>query len=225
MQTIAGHIAYAIERKLSDERIQSSLREKEILLKEIHHRVKNNLQIISSLLNLQSRSITSEEVRQRLKESQNRVKSMALIHEKLYQSENLVGINFKDYIRSLLSYLLSSYGADPNKVKFKIDADNVLLSLDRAIPCGLIVNEIASNSLKYAFPNGREGEISVALSSDNGNHILSISNDGIPFPENIDFRNTKSLGLQLVCALTEQIRGTIELNKSSGTEFRIIFSP
>ncbi|HEX3034112.1 MAG TPA: PAS domain S-box protein [Thermodesulfobacteriota bacterium] len=225
MQTIAGHIAYAIERKRAEEQIKASLKEKEILLKEIHHRVKNNLQIISSLLNLQSRQIISEEARQRLKESQNRVKSMALIHEKLYQSENLVGINFKDYIKSLLSYLLSSYAANPNKVKLKIDADNVLLSLDRAIPCGLIVNEIVSNSLKYAFPKGREGEISVALSSENGNHILSIRNDGIPFPENVDFRNTRSLGLQLVCALTEQIRGTIELNRSSGTEFRITFSP
>ena len=196
-----------------------------MLLKEIHHRVKNNLQIISSLLNLQSRRSTGKKARERFKESQNRVKSMALIHEKLYQSENLEGIYFQEYIQSLLKYLFGSYGVDPNHVKLKIIADNVLLSINKAIPCGLIVNEIVSNPLKHAFAGKLEGEIIVEFSSDGDNHILIVGNNGIPFPESLDFRRAKSLGLQLVCALVGQLGGTIELDRSGGTEFRIIFSP
>ena len=196
-----------------------------MLLKEIHHRVKNNLQIISSLLNLQSRRSTGKKARERFKESQNRVKSMALIHEKLYQSENLEWIYFQEYIQSLLKYLFGSYGVDPNHVKLKIIADNVLLSINKAIPCGLIVNEIVSNPLKHAFAGKLEGEIIVEFSSDGDNHILIVGNNGIPFPESLDFRRAKSLGLQLVCALVGQLGGTIELDRSGGTEFRIIFSP
>lgn len=209
----------------AEEQIRRSLREKEVLLKEIHHRVKNNLQIISSLLNLQSRRSTGKKARERFKESQNRVKSMALIHEKLYQSENLEGIYFQEYIQSLLKYLFGSYGVDPNHVKLKIIADNVLLSINKAIPCGLIVNEIVSNPLKHAFAGKLEGEIIVEFSSDGDNHILIVGNNGIPFPESLDFRRAKSLGLQLVCALVGQLGGTIELDRSGGTEFRIIFSP
>lgn len=213
-----------VERKQAEEQVKASLREKEVLLKEIHHRVKNNLQIISSLLNLQSKHISNEEAREKIKESQNRVKSMALIHEKLYQSKDLSGINFADYIKSLSGYLFSSFGVDSN-IKLRTDVDNVLVNIDRAIPCGLIVNEIVSNSLKHAFPDGRGGEISIAFGADNGNrnHTLIINNDGAPFPEDVDFRDTKSLGLQLVCALIEQLKGTIELDRSGGTEFRIKF--
>lgn len=213
-----------VERKQAEEQVKASLREKEVLLKEIHHRVKNNLQIISSLLNLQSKHISNEEAREKIKESQNRVKSMALIHEKLYQSKDLSGINFADYIKSLSGYLFSSFGVDSN-IKLRTDVDNVLVNIDRAIPCGLIVNEIVSNSLKHAFPDGRGGEISIAFGADNDNrnHTLIINNDGAPFPEDVDFRDTKSLGLQLVCALIEQLKGTIELDRSGGTEFRIKF--
>jgi PAS domain S-box-containing protein len=213
------------ERKQAEEQIRRSLSEKEVLLKEIHHRVKNNLQIISSLLNLQSRNITGKKAREKFKESQNRVKSMALIHEKLYQSGNLEGIYLQEYIHNLLKYLFSSYGVDTSKIKLKINAHNMLLSLDKAIPCGLIVNEIVSNSLKYSFPRGVQGEVYVDLRPDGDNYLLIVGNNGIPFPEDVNFRKTKSLGLQLVCALVEQLRGTIELNRSRGAEFRITFSP
>ena len=195
-----------------------------MLLKETHHRVKNNLQIVSSLLNLQSKYIKDEEAREKLKESQNRVKAMALIHEKLYQSVNLAGINFAEYIKSLLNDLLYSYRTNPN-VKLTIDVGDVLADIDKAIPCGLIVNELVLNSLKYAFPEGEGGEIRIALSSDNNSCRLMISNNGVPFPEDLDFRNVKSLGLQLACALVDQLKGTIELDRSGGTEFRITFSP
>lgn len=222
---VLSSIADITYRKQAEEQIRRSLREKEVLLKEIHQRVKNNLQIISSLLNLQSRNITGKKAREKFKESQNRVKSMAIIHEKLYQSENLEGIYFQEYIRSLLKYLFSSYRVSPDKVKLKINADNMLLSIDKAIPCGLIVNEIVSNSLKYAFPHERQGEALIGFSPNGDNYTLVVSNNGVSFPENVGFRKTKSLGLQLVCALVEQLRGTIELDRSRGTEFRITFGP
>ncbi|HEX3034463.1 MAG TPA: histidine kinase dimerization/phosphoacceptor domain -containing protein [Thermodesulfobacteriota bacterium] len=219
------------------EELKISLGEKEVLLKEIHHRVKNNLQIISSLLNLQSRYITDQQSREKFKESQNRIKSMALVHEKLYQSENFVGINFREYIRSLASHLIRSYATGSN-IKLNVDVDNVSLNIDKAIPCGLIVNELVSNSLKSAFPpEAMGGEIRILLhpcselSNDpeegkrRNKLMLAIGNNGTPFPEDVDFRNTQSLGLQLVCNLVDQLKGTMELDRSGGTEFRIRFSP
>lgn len=210
------------EHKRGEDYIKASLKEKEVLLKEIHHRVKNNLQIISSLLNLQSRSIKDEEAREKLKESQNRVRSMALIHEKLYQSGNLAGIKLAEYIKSLSKSLFNSYRTNPN-IGLKIDLDDGLMSIDKAIPCGLVVNEILSNSLKHAFPEGGKGEIRIALSLDNDKCTLTIGNDGIPFPEDVDFRNTQSLGFQLICALVDQLKGAIELQRNGGTEFKITF--
>lgn len=210
------------ERKDAEEQIKASLTEKEVLLKEIHHRVKNNLQIISSLLNLQSKYVTGRNAAEKFKESQNRVKSMALIHEKLYQSKNLAEINLADYIKNLSSHLVRFYASD--KVKLKLDLGDVLMNIDKAIPCGLIVNELVSNSLKHAFSEGDQGEIRVELGSDGNNYVLRVGNDGAPFPKNVDFRNTKSLGLQLVCALVEQLKGAIELDTASGTEFRVTFS-
>ena len=221
---VEGFVTDITERKVAEEQVRTSLREKEVLLKEIHHRVKNNLQIISSLLNLQSRTIKGKKALEKFKESQNRVKSMALIHEKLYQSKDLDRVNFAEYIRSLLSYLFNSYGVG-SRVKLRIEIGNVFMNIDKAIPCGLIINEIVSNSLKYAFPEGNGGEINVNCKEDEGIYRLTISNDGIPFPQNVDFRKTKSLGLQLVCALVEQLRGTVELDRTGGTEFRITFSP
>ncbi|HEX3037293.1 MAG TPA: histidine kinase dimerization/phosphoacceptor domain -containing protein [Thermodesulfobacteriota bacterium] len=210
------------ERVQVEEQLNISLREKEVLLKEIHHRVKNNLQIISSLLNLQSKYIKGQKAREKFKESQNRVKSMALIHEKLYQSENLEEINFAGYIKSLVNYLIGSYGVSSD-IKLSVDIDNISMSIDKAIPCGLITNEIVSNSLKHAFPDREKGEVRVSLHVGNTDYIMSISNSGTPFPKNVDFRNTKSLGLRLVCALVDQLQGTIELNRSNGTEFKITF--
>ncbi|MGH7791879.1 MAG: PAS domain S-box protein, partial [Thermodesulfobacteriota bacterium] len=197
------------QRKQAEEEIKTSLKEKEILLKEIHHRVKNNLQIVSSLLNLQSRHV-KDEFREELKESQNRIKSMALIHETLYQSGTLTGIDFGKYAKSLSKHLIRSYGAD-SSVKLKIEADNVLLGIDKSVPCGLIINELVSNSLKHAFSGGKNGEIRIVVRSEKDNrgdsssllYDIVISDNGIGLPKDFDYRKTDSLGLRLVSALTK----------------------
>jgi PAS domain S-box-containing protein len=211
------------ERKNAEERIKASLKEKEVLLKEIHHRVKNNLQVISSLLNLQAGYIKDRRALEMFKESQNRIRSMALIHEKLYQSKDLARIDFTEYIRNLMTYLFRLYEADTDSIRLKIDTNGVLLAIDTAIPCGLIVNELVSNSLKYAFPQKRKGEISISLHSDGSRFTLTVSDSGIGFPDDLDFRNTESLGLQLVTGLTAQLDGTVELLNSNGTIFKIAF--
>jgi PAS domain S-box-containing protein len=213
------------ERKLAEDKIKASLREKEVLLKEVHHRVKNNLQVISSLLNLQSRYVKDRQALEMFKESQSRVRSMALIHEKLYQSEDLARIDIAGYIRDLISSLFRSYGASAAAIKVKTDVHDILLDINAAIPCGLIINELVSNCLKHAFPDGRGGKLVTELRSDNDKHCsLIVSDNGIGFPEDIDFRNTESLGMQLVITLVEQLDGSIELDRSSGTAFRIRFS-
>ncbi|MCJ7617787.1 MAG: AAA family ATPase [Desulfobacterales bacterium] len=209
------------DRKQAEDKIKASLKEKEVLLKEIHHRVKNNLQVISSLLNLQLGYIKDKQNIEVFKESRNRVRSMALVHEKLYQSENLSMINFAEYIQSLAGNLFRSYRAGSSVVTLKIHTGDVLVGIDTAIPYGLIINELISNSLKYAFPAGKEGEICVNLHSDNGTLTLIISDNGVGFPKDLDFRNTETLGLQLVIGLVGQLKGTIELDRSGGTEFKI----
>jgi PAS domain S-box-containing protein len=221
---ISDAVAAATQRKRTEEQIKASLKEKEVLLKEIHHRVKNNLQIISSLLNLQSESIKDTRILDIFKEGQNRIDSMALIHEKLYQSEDLDRVDFPEYIQELASNLYYSYEAGSKDIALTINVDNVQLGIDTAIPCGLIINELVSNSLKYAFPSGRSGEIIIDLHwQDDTELILRVSDNGIGFPQNIDFKNTKSLGLQLVIALTNQLDGNIELNRDIGTEFKLKF--
>ena len=211
------------ERKQAEEKIKVSLNEKEVLLKEIHHRVKNNLQIISSLLDLQANYVEDKEAVNVLKESQNRVKSMAMIHEMLYQSIDLVTINFSDYIRNLVNDLFYAYGAKSN-IKPLVDVEQAFLNIETAIPCGLIISELVSNSLKYAFPNNKIGEISVNINSHNDEFELTIKDSGIGLPENIDFKNvTKSLGLRLVNMLVNQLDGSIELDKTDGTKFHIKF--
>ncbi len=208
------------ERRVAEERIRTSLKEKEVLLKEVHHRVKNNLQIISSLLNLQSKYIKDDQALEMFKESRNRIRSMTLIHEKLYRSRDLANIDVADYIQNLSSNLFRSYSA--GRVNLRTQVDDILLGVDTAIPCGLIINELVSNSLKHAFPN-KQGEIFVNLHRDNGKFTLIVRDNGVGFPEQLDFRNTDSLGLQLVCTLTDQLDGEIELKRSEGTEFRITF--
>ncbi|MDZ7262642.1 MAG: ATP-binding protein, partial [candidate division KSB1 bacterium] len=213
------------ERKRAEEQLKASLREKEVLLKEIHHRVKNNLQIISSLIYLQSKNIQDKEVLQMFQESQNRVKSMALIHEKLYKSKDLARIDCAEYIKSLVTHLFHSYRVHSNAIKLEIDVDDIPLSIDTAIHCGMIINELVSNSLKHAFPSGKAGEIRIKARSGNDNKFtLIVSDDGVGFPKDLDFQNTKSLGLQLVCNLTNQLGGSIELDTSRGTLFKINFS-
>ncbi len=209
------------ERKGAEEQIKQSLREKEVLLREIHHRVKNNLQIISSLLNLQSAYIKDIQYEEMLKESQNRIKSMALIHEELYQSEDLANIDFKEYIQTLVHGLVRSYRVSAYDIALTIDVRDVSLGVDTAIPCGLIINELVSNSLKHAFPDGK-GQITVKARRVDGMTELLVSDNGIGIPDTIDFRNTETLGLRLVTILVEdQLKGNITLDTRKGTTFLI----
>ncbi len=211
------------EQRQAEERIKASLEEKVVLLKEIHHRVKNNLQIISSLLNLQSDYLEDDRSLNIFKVSQNRIESMALIHEKLYQSKDLARINFAEYVQDLVDSLLSSYEIDSSRISAKLDLDDSLLSLDAAIPCGLIINELVLNSLKHAFPI-KKGDICITFSKNKNAFTLLVSDNGVGFPAELDFQNTKSLGLQLVNALTSQLKGTLELNKDNGVEFKLTFA-
>jgi PAS domain S-box-containing protein len=223
-QFVTAIIRDITERQRAEEQIQASLREKELLLSEIHHRVKNNLQIVSSLLSLQSNYVTDADALAMFGESQQRVKSMALIHEKLYQSEDFAHIDFSDYLTALTSDLSSAYYRP--SVRLVIDSSMTGVDITTAIPCGLIVNELVTNALKHAFPGEREGIITVNLrTNDAGTHVLSVSDDGVGFPEDLDFRNTTSLGLQLVTALVDQLDGTITLDRTNGTRFIITFKP
>jgi PAS domain S-box-containing protein len=211
------------ERKKTEKMLEKSLLEKEILLKEIHHRVKNNLMIISSLLNLQSDYIKDEESKNIFKESQNRARSMALIHERLYQSTDLKRIDFGDYIRTLANDLYHTYVMDTNLIKLNIDVDDISLDINTSIPLGLILNELITNSLKHAFSQGESGEINIKFHMHDKKYSLEVNDNGIGFPNDIDYENTESLGLRLVTSLTEQIDGEIEFNNTSGTSFKIIF--
>jgi len=197
---------------------------KQLLLKEIYHRVKNNLQIIISLLNLQSQKTRDRNVIEILTDSQNRIRSMALIHERLYKSKDMSGINIKEYIQDLANNLFHSYGVHSDRIKLKIDIEDIIMNLDTATPCGLIVTELVSNSLKHAFPEEKKGELIIKLKSDNyKNFTLIVKDNGIGFPKDLDFRKTNTLGMQLVTGLVGQLKGTIDLDQSSGTEFKIIF--
>ncbi|GIK43566.1 MAG: PAS domain-containing protein [Chloroflexi bacterium] len=211
-------------RKRAEEQLKTSLHEKEILLKEIHHRVKNNMQVISSLLNLQSNYVSDTQALEIFQESQNRVRSMALIHEKLYRSKNLAEIDLGEYVNDLVIYLFRSYKAYGKGITLKIQADDVHLGIDAAVPCGLIINELISNALKHAFPHNYQGEIRVELQKNQQQISLCVSDDGIGFPTDLDFQNTNSLGLQLVNTLVGQLDGTIELQNGSGTTFKINFA-
>lgn len=212
------------ERKKAEAKLRESLIEKEVLLQEIHHRVKNNMQIISSLIGLQIRNIKEQAYVDMLRESQSRIKTMALVHEKLYRSESLDNIDFHDYITNLCNDLLMSFGIISNRVILTIEADKVFLPLDTAIPCGLIINELISNSLKHAFPDSRHGKIQIKLYPiDTKQFALIVYDNGIGIQKEIDFRKTETLGLNIVGTLVRQLKGKIELNKNNGTEFRISF--
>jgi len=211
-------------RKLMEEKIEASLKEKETLLKEVHHRVKNNLQIISSLLSLQSSYIKNQESLEVLKESQNRVKSMALVHEKLYKTGDLSHINLGEYINDLAAKLFSSYGPNTKEIKFNLNIKEALIEMNLAISIGLILNELITNALKHAFVNKTDGKILVEFESDDkGNSVLTVSDDGIGIPQNFNFRQIDTLGLQIVKSLVDQHDGKIELCKGSGTRIKINF--
>jgi PAS domain S-box-containing protein len=213
------------ERVQAEERIKTSLQEKEVLLKEIHHRVKNNLQVISSLLYLQSKNIVDDQTLQMFEESRGRVRAMALVHERLYRSQDLARVDFAEYVRNLADHLFRSYGVDGNLIRLRVDVEDVYLDLDTAIPCGLILNELVSNSLKHAFSDDEGGEVGISFHSDqNGWFTLMVTDSGVGFPSELNFRNTKSLGLQLVNSLATQLRGAVELDNSDGTAFKITFA-
>ncbi|MDY3560720.1 PAS domain-containing protein [Gemmata sp. JC673] len=221
---LAG-VSYDITaRKRADERTLASLREKEAMLKEIHHRVKNNLQVVSSLLHLQAARVTHPAAAAVLAESQNRVRAMALVHEALYRSDDLARVNPGRYFGELCSYLFRVYGVDAARVRLELDIGPDPLPLDKTVPCGLIVNEVVSNALKYAFPDGRGGTVRVALRTAGGRFALALSDDGVGLPPDFAIDRAPSLGLRLVGILTEQLGGHLSVERSGGTAFLISFA-
>lgn len=211
------------EKKLSEKEIVESLKEKEVLLKEIHHRVKNNLQVISSILNLQSSFVKDEKTLEILDESRNRIRSMAIIHENLYRTTNFSSIDFTGYLQNLCINLISSYHVYSGVVEFKDEMENIDLVLDQAIPCGLLVNELITNSIKYAFPSKQAGIITVGLEEKDGKIYLRIEDNGIGLPKDFDMMKTDTLGLQLVSTLAEQLDGEITVRNHQGTKYLITF--
>ena len=212
------------QRRQAETQLTASLREKEVLLKEVHHRVKNNLQIVSSLLELQSDALDNAALLAQFRDSQDRIRSMALVHETLYQSQELARLDLARYIHTLSAQLVQSYNIDPQRISVLIQVDPIVLDMDQAIPCGLILNELLSNAFKYAFPQNRTGAVHVELHADTAQQAaLVVRDNGIGFPDEIDFRHTESLGLQLVAMLTEQLQGTIALERADGTTFTLTF--
>jgi len=211
------------DKKIIEKQMRDNIREKEILLQEVHHRVKNNLQVISSILNLQTSFVKDKESLDILRESQNRIKSMSFIHESLYQTKDFSGIEFSDYILSLSQNLIHTYSLNKTKIILKSDLRETKLTLDQAIPCGLIVNEIVSNALKYAFPDRDTGTLFLGIRDEGGKIFMEISDDGIGMPEGIDPEDADTLGIQLIYTLIEQLDATIELKVEEGTKYLITF--
>ena len=213
------------EQKRAAEQIAASLREKEVLLREVHHRVKNNMQAVISMLRLQSRTIQSEPAREALAETQNRIKAMALIHETLYQSENLSGIALRSYVNRLVRNLCGAHGARGLLAKLTVDVGEVALDLDTAVPVGLVINELVSNSLEHAFPDRKPGEIRIAVHPADDDEIeLVVSDDGVGLPQDIELRSTATLGLRLVTRLVEdQLGGNLDIDRTGGTRFTVRF--
>ena len=211
------------DRKEIDRKIRDSLKEKEVLLKEVHHRVKNNLQVISSILNLQSSYVDDPKTLEILRESQQRIKSMSFIHETIYRTSDFSRLEFMDYLKTIISNLIQSYRSAKTRVDFISDMNSVGLNLDQAIPCGLIVNELVSNSLKYAFKGREHGKLTVRLNEEDGVIMLAVMDDGIGLPADFAFEKNNSLGIQLVYALLDQIDATVKVVQTEGTQFFISF--
>ncbi len=231
-QNFAAYLAHmtslaleARDRKQVEEQMQASLQEKEVLLREIHHRVKNNLHIISNLLDLQSDSIQDEKLFSLFSDSQSRIQSMALIHEQLYQSNDLGRVNFGEYIHRLVDHLFLSLSPELMGIELVIHVESIHLNIETAIPGGLLINELVTNSLKHAFPNGRSGKVTITLHQDEEQKLhLKISDDGIGIPPEIDWQNSPSLGLKLVHILSKQLRAKVNWELNSGTFIEMIFS-
>ena len=212
------------DRKHKEDSIHAALKEKDVLLGEIHHRVKNNLQIVHSLLDLQSNNISDQVVLGMLRESQNRIRSMALIHQTLYQSKDFARVDFRAFLDSLAPTLISSYGVGSDRVTLTLNAIEVQLPINAAIPCGLVVNELISNALKHAFPGDARGDIAVDLSSDSPTTVmLAVSDNGIGIPDGFDLSQTATLGLQLVTMLADQLGGELEVQRRNPTRFKLRF--
>ena len=212
------------ERKEHERQLEESIKEKEVLLKEVHHRVKNNMQVISSILNLQSSYIDDETALSILRESQDRIKSMSFVHESLYQSNTLSEVNFSEYIRNIAGNLFHSYGRPEGGISMQYELEEVFLNLDTSIPCGLIINEVVSNCLKYAFAGKEKGVIRIEFSKlSDGKLKLIIGDDGIGLPSNFDIENAETLGLQLVTTLVTQVSGELDIKTNKGTQFSIVF--
>lgn len=219
-----GTVQDITERKFANDKLQAALNEKKLLLKEVYHRVKNNLQVVSSLINLQASNVKNKEAADQLRQSANRIKSMALIHEKLYQSNSLAKIDFNAYIHSLAEHLLLSQTVHPDRIKLNMVIDDLFLDFDTAIPCGMIINELLSNAIKHAFPNDRHGNIGISFRQEQGEFNLVISDNGIGFPPQLDYKKCDSLGLQLVNTLSNQLQGLLTLDQTNGSTFTIRFT-
>ena len=211
-------------RKLADRQIRTSLREKEVLLKEIHHRVKNNLQVIASLLSLQAEHAGDPKILAMLDDMKTRVRSIAAIHEILYGSADLSRIDFASYLNSIADDLKSFYAASSDRIKVIVKSEPVPLDITQAVPCGLIVNELLTNSFKYAFPDDRSGLIEVGFRCADEQCTLEISDNGISLPKNIEPQNAASMGLQLLTLLVQQIKGKLTVDRQAGTRFNIVFA-
>jgi len=211
--------------KKNEQQLAQSLKEKELLLREIHHRVKNNMQVISSLIKLQAAGIEDETLQAPFQDAEHRIRAMAMVHEKLYQSQDLTRVSFKDYLTSLIRYLSQSYRPQAGHIRLATHIEELSLPITHAIPCGLIVNELVTNAFKHAFPDQRSGTITVALRFPEPNaYELTVEDDGIGLPEAIDIHTTRSLGLHLVSILAEdQLKGELTLKRGNGTAFHIVF--
>jgi len=219
------HVARDItERKIMEEQLEKALEDKDILMKEIHHRVKNNLMIMASLLNMQSRYIEDEVARDIFKDSQSRAKTMALIHEKLYQSKELKKLDVQDYMESLARDIYQVYIKDPHRIQLKIEVESHMMDINTVMPLGLILNELLTNTFKYAFPKDSEGIVEVKFSKkENSTFLLEVIDDGVGLPSDFNKKRTDSLGMRLIHSLTEQIKGVIEIRSNQGTQISVKF--
>lgn len=255
-----SRIRNMLEVRLLYKRVKESLDEKEVLLKEIHHRVKNNMAVISSILSLQSQSIKDKYYLNVFRECQDRIRSMAQIHEELYKTKDLAKIDYGEYLKTMAIRIFKAHKIDTNEISLKISVDNIFLDVEKGTPCGLIVNELITNAVKYAFPDGKKGEVEITMrkiedtplvpayrtgregqaeseisnqesisgpiqpgKQQGGKIELTFSDDGVGLPEDIDYKNTNTLGLQLVIILTQQLGGSIVLDGSKGAKFKIVF--
>jgi two-component sensor histidine kinase len=208
------------------ERQAELLRHRETMLREIHHRVKNNMQVMSSLLSLQSRAASNSETRRMLEDNQNRIQSMALLHEILYQTQDLALVDFSKYLMRMVDHLFRSYGVTSRQIRLHTELDPIALELDDALPFGLLISEVISNSLKHGFPDGREGEIRILLRHPPGATVsLALYDDGVGLPSDLDWTTSRTLGLRLVRALSQQLHATLDIHSQGGTEVRIAFAP